>query len=336
MPNRSSFAILAATVAAGVAVIVVALSPQVRAGPPPRVTLLDPASVLEAGRTIDLPLRTIGGITLVEPVGPADGPPALPLAAAPDGRAVVVSTVGGGQVGPLTIARADGAQLEIALPGVRGAAFHPTGAWLVTVDLAGALWRIEAETGAATRLAEGPFGSAPTVLADGRILAIRLSSVDAPAWSAGVTVDPATGAETQVAHGENPQDQLVYQATALADRSIALVRHQAAGGVALVRVGPDGSEALLLDLPDATLVAVSPDAQWVAWVAAGVVHIGRTGPLTDVRNLGAGTGARFSPDGSLLLVFVAGGAQIVDLDGNRLAAADASACWLGDGRGCRP
>jgi hypothetical protein len=29
-------------------------------------------------------------------------------------------------------------------------------------------------------------------------------------------------------------------------------------------------------------------------------------------------------------------AAVVDLDGNRFDEASTSACWIGDGRGCRP
>ena len=336
MLRRSSFVILAAAVALAVAVIVVLSSPQVRAGPPPPVTILDSASVRAAGRTIELPTRTVNGVRLVDPVGPA-GPTALiPLAAAPDGRALVVSRVGRGQVGPLTIALADGSQLDVALPGVRGAAFDPSGEWLAAVDLAGGLWRVEAQTGAAWRVADGPFGSAPTVLSDGRVLAVRLSSVDAPVWSAAVIVDVRSGVETPLAASPNTQDQLVYQATALSDGSVALVRHRTGGGVTVLRVTLDGVETPLMDL-DVPLAAVSPDGQWVAWAAAtGRVMIAGPGTQNDVRDLGTGTGARFSPDSSLLIIFTADGTRVVDLNGNVLVQAGPAVCWLGDGRGCRP
>lgn len=336
MLRRSSFVILAGAVALAVAVIVVLSSPQVRAGPPPPVTVLDSASVRAAGRALELPTRSVEGVRFVDPVGPAGAPALIPLAAAPDGRAVIVSLVARGQIGPLTIARADGSQLDVALPGVRGAAFHPSGDWLAAVDLTGALWRVEAQTGAARRVADGPFGSAPTVLSDGRILAVRLSSVDAPVWSAGLILDVTSGVETPVGATANTQDQLVYQATALSDGSVALVRHRTGGGVTVLRVSLDGLETPLMDL-DVPLAAVSPDAQWVAWPAAtGQVMITGTGTQTAVRELGIGTGARFSPDGSLLLIFTADGTRVVDLNGSVLVQAGPAACWLGDGRGCRP
>jgi hypothetical protein len=334
--RRSSFVLLAAAVALGVAVIVVVSSPQVRAGPPPPVTILDSTSVRAAGRTIELPIRTVSGVRFVDPVGPGDEPAPIPLAAAPDGGAVVVSRVDRGQVGPLTIALADGSQLDVALPGVRGAAFDPSGAWLAAVDLAGSLWRVEVQSGAATRLADGPFGSHPAVLADGRILVVRVSSADAPTWSAAVIVDASSGVETPVSSSANPGDQLVYQAEPLSDGTVALVRHRTGGGVAVVQILADGTEAPLADLTDASLVAVSPDGQWLASAVGGQVRIARTGRGAGSHELGTGTGGRFSPDSSLVLLIAADGTRVVDLHGNVLIQAGPSACWLGDGRGCRP
>jgi len=336
VPNRSSLVIVAVAAALGLLVVIVGVSPQVRAGPPPPVTFLDPASVRGAGKTIALSVRTVDGVPLVEPQRPIGAPPLRALAASPDGRAVVIGNLERGQVGPLTIARADGSQLEVALPGVRGAAFDALGAWLAVVDLTGALWRVDVQTGAATHLADGPFGSEPAILPDGSILAVRLSSVDAPTWAAGVTVDSVSGAETPVLPSPEAHDQLVYQAVPLADGSVALVRHRTGGGVAVVRAAPDGSEASLADLNDASGVAVSPDAGWVAWTAAGQVRIASTGPDPVVRDLGAGTGVRFSPDGSLLLVFSAERSLVMDRAGRHLAETGISACWLGDGRGCQP
>jgi hypothetical protein len=334
--TRSSFVILAAAVAVGLAAIIVASSPEVRAGPPPPVTALDEASIRAAGRTIALTSLTVNGVQLLDPTGPGVAPPARILAAAPDGSAVAVSRVDRGQVGPLTIARTDGSQLDVELPGVRGAAFDASGGWMAVVDLAGALWGVDAQNGAASRLADGPFGSAPAVLADGRVLAIRLSSVDAPTWAAAVLVHATSGEESPVASSTGSQDQLVYQATPLMDGTIALVRHRTGGGVALARVRPDGSEAWLADFEDASVVAISPDGQWLAWAASGRVHMSRIDRGRLTRDLGDGIGARFSVDGSLVLVFGTTATRVVDLNGNAVAEAGAAACWLGDGRGCQP
>lgn len=336
MLTRPWFVTVVAGLALGLAAIFIAFSTQVRAGPPPPVTALDDASIRAAGRTIDLRTVTVQGSRLVDPRGPGLVPPARILAAAPDGSAVAVSRVDRGQVGPLTIAREDGSQLDIELPGVRGAAFDASGAWLAVVDLGGALWGVDAQSGAASRLADGPFGSAPAVLADGRVLAIRLSSVDAPTSAAAVIVDPSIGEETPVAGSTDGQDQLVYQAMPLSDGTIALVRHRPGGGVSLATVRADGSQAWLADLDDAPQVAISPDGRWLGWATSGRVRISRMerGRLT--RDLGDGTGVRFSADSSLVLVFSATETRVVDLNGNAVTQAGPAACWLGDGRGCRP
>jgi hypothetical protein len=333
--TRSSFVLLAAAVAVGLAVII-ASSPEVRAGPPPPVTALDEASIRAAGRTIALPTLTVKGMELLNPTGPGLGPPVRILAAAADGSAVAVSRVDRGQVGPLTIARDDGSQLDVELPGVRGAAFDASGAWMAVVDLAGALWGVDAQSGAASRIADGPFGSAPAVLADGRVLAIQLSSVDAPTWAAAVIVHPTSGEESPVTSSPGSQDQLVYQATPLSDGTIALVRHRTGGGISLARVRVDGSEAWLTDLDAGPVVAISPDGQWLAWAASGRVQISRVERGRLIRDLGEATGARFSVDGSLVLLFSPTVTRVVDLNGNTVIEAGPAACWLGDGRGCQP
>ena len=336
MLTRSSFVILAAAVVVGLAVIIISSSPEVRAGPPPPVTALDAASIRAAGRTIALPTLTVKGVQLLDAAGPGLAPPARILAAAPDGSTVAVSRVDRGQVGPLTVAREDGSQLDVELPGVRGAAFDASGAWIAVVDLAGALWGVDAQNGAATRLADGPYGSAPAVLPDGRVLAIRLSSVDAPTWAAAVIVHPTSGEESPVVPSTGGENQLVYQATPLSDGTIALVRHRTGGGVTIAKVRSDGSETPLAEFEDAPMVAISPDGHWLAWAAAGRMHLSRTDRGRLTRDLGDGTGARFSVDGSLLLLFSTSGTRVVDLNGNAVTEAGPSACWLGDGRGCQP
>ena len=333
---RSSFVILAAAIAVGLAVFIITSSPEVRAGPPPPVTALDEASIRAAGRTIALPTLTVQGEELLNPTGPGLVPPVRILAAAPDGSAVAVSRVDRGQVGPLTIARDDGSQLDVELPGVHGAAFDASGAWMAVVDLAGALWGVDAHSGAASRIADGPFGSAPAVLADGRVLAIRLSSADAPTWAVAVVVHPTSGQESPVAPSTGSQDQLVYQATPLTDGTIALVRHRTGGGISLARVRADGSEARLAELDAGPVVAISPDGEWLAWAASGRVHISRIDRGRLTRDIGDGTGARFSADGSLVLVFNTTVTRVVDLNGNAVTEAGPAACWLGDGRGCQP
>jgi hypothetical protein len=335
VPTRVSLFLAAAVAALGLALFVVLLSPQVRAGPPPPVTVLDAAALRGSGGELTLTMLAIEGEGMVEPRSSADRADARPLAASPDGKTVAVSTVKRGQAGPLTLAREDGSQLEVALPGVWGAAFEPGGAWLALVDLSGALWQVDAISGAAVRLGDGPYGPDPTVLPDGRILAVRLSAVDAPIWAAAVTVDPATG-DTAPVGSTAAEDQLVYGATALTDGSVVLVRHQVGGGVSLVQPQPDGTETTLTDLAGAATVAVSPDGRWRSWPEAGVTWLAAMDTGSPPVRIGAGSLARFSPDAALLMLFDPESTAIVDLDGARIARVGPTACWLGDGRGCRP
>jgi hypothetical protein len=330
---RPRVLLLAGAAIGGVALLFVVLaSPQVRAGPPPAVTTRDAASVRVAGDQVTLVARSVDGATLVEPRS-AGGPP-LPAALAPDGLAMAFSPVRAGHAGPLVIARADGSQLDVALPGLRGAAFSPDGEWLAAVDLAGSLWRVEAATGAASLLAEGPFGPDPTVLPDGRVLAVRLSSVEAPIWAAAQLVDPLTGVATTVEAGRAEQDQLVYQAAALVDGSLSLVRHRVGGAMDVIRVTDDGSPSTVATLK-ATSVAVSPTGERLAWAWDGSIRLDRPDDAAPFV-LSAGSAARFSPDGAFLLVFGDRRTSVYDLAGALRAEAGETACWLGDGRGCRP
>ena len=242
-------AMLVGVALGGVAlVVVVSASPQVRAGPPPAVTARDAAAVRAAGDQITLAARSLDGVALLEPLS-AGSRLAAPAAVAPDGLTLAFTPVGRGLPGPLVLASGDGAQLDVALPGVRGAAFAPTGDWLAVVDLAGALWRVETVTGAAIRLADGPFGPDPTVLPDGRVLVVRMSSVEAPIWAAAQLVD-ANGAAAPVDPSAAPESQLVYQASAVIDGSIALVRHRTGGGVDVVRVSDGASSTSTVTFAD--------------------------------------------------------------------------------------
>ncbi len=335
MPTRVLLFLAAGAIALGLALVVVLSSPQVRAGPPPPVTLRNAAALRDSGGALSLTVRAVDGEDLVEPRSRDERSIVRPLAASPDGETVAVSTVELGQPGPMTLAREDGSQLEVSVPGVRGAAFEPGGAWLAVVDLSGALWQVDAVSGSATQVAPGPFGPDPTILPDGRILAVRLSSVDAPIWAAAEIVEPATGdiapVGTVAAEG-----QLVYGATALDDGSIVLVRHQVGGGVALIQVGTDGTEKEITALPRAAAVEVSPDGRWLAWPEAGVTWLAALDSVASPARIGAGSLARFSPDASLLLLFDPGSTDVVDTTGSRLTRVGPTACWLGDGRGCRP
>jgi hypothetical protein len=333
--SRILLLLAAGATALGLALLVFQISPQVRAGPPPPVTRLEAAALRDSGRALTLAGRSVAGVPLVEllPGGRAKAP--RPLAAAPDGLTVAVSAADSGVIGPLTLARADGSQLDVELPGVRGAAFEPGGSWLAAIDLAGAMWRVDTATGEAARIADGPYAPNLSVLPDGRILVVRLSAVDAPVWAAAETVDSG-GAVVPWTGSLAAEAQLVYGATPLADGSVALVRHRTGGGVALVRLDAQGSELTMAAIDGAAGVEVSADGRSLAWPAGGVTWLAATDAVAEATAIGDGFPARFSPDGTLLLVLGPDAASIVDLAGERIDLARPEACWVGGGRGCRP
>jgi hypothetical protein len=333
--HRFALLLAAGALSLGVLLVVVFISRPAHAGPSPAVVIRDAASLGDSDQALNVTVRAVDGVSLVESRSSAVPTPLI-LAASPDGATVAFSPVEPGQVGPLVIARPDGSQVAVALPGVRGAAFEPAGAWLAAVDLSGALWRVDPETGLAGRLLIGPYGADLIVLPDRRILAIRLSSVDAPAWSAVELVDSDSGQQMPAAPSLGGEDQLVYQATALSDGTLAVARHRSDGGLALVRVGLDGSETALGELASGTTVAFSPAGDALAWEMGGHIWLKSTEAGPPPIQIGAGSVARFSPDGTLVLVFRERSNDVVDLDGRRVTTVHPSACWVGGGQGCRP
>ncbi len=335
MLRRSAFLLALAVLVVGLGVVIdLQDSRQVRAGPPPAVTVRDADAVRDSDIDIGLVATAVDGVGILEPQPTAGTSPRW-LAASPDGSALAFSPVPTGQVGPLTIARADGSQLEIALPGTRGAAFEPAGAWLAAVDLSGAVWRVDAASGAASRLADGPFGPDVTVFADGRILAVRVSSVEAPIWASAEWIDPDSGSAAAVGAPAATQTELAYRATALLDGGVAIVRHRTGGGVDIVRVGDDGEE-LPLATSSVPGVTVSPGGDRLAWIEGGTAWLGSTADGPPPFATGSATSVSFAPDGSLLMAVATDGARLVDLAGSERADLVVGACWLGGGRGCRP
>jgi hypothetical protein len=333
--RRFAFLLALVVLLIGIGVIVdLQDSPQVRAGPPPAVTVRDAAAVRDRGMAVSLATRSVAGVGVLEPRFGAELGAAGPLAATLDGSALAMTSVPAGQVGPLTLARADGSQIEVSLPGVRGAAFEPAGSWLAVVDVSGALWRVDAATGAATPVADGPFGPDVTVLPGGDVLVIRMSSVEAPTWAAAQRIDP-DGGDAVAVGAADAQTALVYRATALIDGSVALVRHRIGGGVDLARIAPDGLEMDLAHSPQPG-VTISPSGDRLAWAADGSVWLASVGEEPSPVAVGSGSAGSFSPDGSLLMIIGPNAAGVVDLAGNRRSDLVASACWLGGGRGCRP
>jgi hypothetical protein len=233
------------------------------------------------------------------------------LAVAPDAGTVAVA----GQVGPettaLIVARSDGSQVRVELPGLINAGFAPDAAWLAAIDGRGALWRVATGDGAAQLIAAGPYVGPPVVDADGSVLALRVPSVEAPYRSELVRTAP-DGTATVLTN-----ESLVYGVQPLGDGTLAVVAHRPAGTVVLRLDG--GSASAMADLgPDAVNVAVDPSAASVAWERGGEILLQRLSGGRPQR-IAAGTHPRFSPDGQALLIELPGGTELVQPDGTLIA-----------------
>lgn len=301
------------------------------AEPPPAAARLTAAEARAAGSTISVARRTAAGSAIVEVQPGSETAASRILAASPDGRAVALAAAPAAADGTLLIAFADGAQLRVHLPGVGGAAFSPTGDTVAAIDGQGCLWLVDTRTGAARRVPAGPFGGSPLLGADGSILALAVSSVEAPIESRAVRVDPAGGQTTPLS-----DDALVYAIAPLDRGGLAMTVHEP--GRTLVR-RVDGQEAsVLADLgPDATAVSVSSDGRRIAFQrgSRGVFVIEAPGQAA--RRIGAGTSPQLSPDGASLLLQRDGGTLLASLDGGAATVALAPlATFIGCEGGCLP
>lgn len=250
------------------------------------------------------------------------------LAVAPDGGTVAVA----GQIGPestaLVLARADGSQLQVQLPGLIAAAFAPDESWLAAIDGSGALWRVASTDGAARQVATGPFIGQPAVEADGSVIALQVPSVEAPYRSSAVRVSPA-GTMTPLT-----DEALVYGAQPLADGSLAVIAHRPSGTVVLRLAG--GETTALADLgPDAVNVAVEPAGEAVAWEHGGEVYLRRL-PAGGAQRIAEGTRPRFSPDGTSLLLDLPTGTHLVEADGSLVASFTTQLGFAACTEGCAP
>jgi hypothetical protein len=250
------------------------------------------------------------------------------LAVSPGGNQAAVAQQVGPNPSTLVLARTDGSQLLIQLPGLIAAGFAPGGGWLAAVDGTGALWRVRTDTGMATHLADGPFIGRPTVQLDGTILALRVSSVEAPFVSrlARVALDGS-------AMSLLTDDRLVYGAQALADGSLAVVAQQGSGTQVWRLVG-DGGREMLVDLgQDAVNVSVARSGDAVAWESAGQVYV-RTLPGGRPTRLTSGARPHFAKDGRSLLVETPGGSALIGLDGHTIADFASQAGFATCAAGC--
>jgi len=299
---------------------------------------LTPLDARRAGVVVDLVRAEVAGHQLVQArlpqsdaEGGADAARRL-LAIRSDGGTVAVADRIAADHATLTLAQADGSQLQVELPGLIAAGFAVDGTWLAVVDGRGALSRVDAATGERDAIADGPFLGPLTVTAAGDVILQRVASVEAPFRSTLVSVDPVDGM-LEARSGE----ELVYGATLLDDGSLAIVAHRPEG-TQVRRIGPDGQDELLADLgAGAVNAAVSPDASHVAWErhpdGVLVLDIG-SGQITRIVG---GSQARFSPDGTALLVMIGDRAQLVGLDGRRLADLDGpAAAFVPCAPSCRP
>ncbi len=297
------------------------------ADPPSAVRYLDAAEARREGVALELVRHLDRAVATLEvrPVEPNPARPRLLDLAHAAGSAAVAEGIGP-QVATLVLARADGSQLQVPVEGLLDATFAPDDAWLAVVDGTGRLWQLRADDGSLQLIADGPFLQAPLVEAGGGVLALAVSSVEAPFRSHLVRVAPGGSLERLSV------EDLVYDAQRLADGSLAVVAHRPAGTVVRRIVG--GEETAHLDLgPDAVNVSISADGAVVAWETEGEAFVQVAGQ--ERRGLGAGSNPRVSPDGRGILLGRDGGTVLVDPTGAELAALSADTALLDCGE-CQP
>ncbi len=342
--GRSPRGALGALLAAGLTVSL-GIASSASAGQPLATTFLSAADARRAGLEIAISRHPTGSGVLVAVTAPGAaaahaGPSAPPeeqdrrqalrlLDASPSGAVAVADAIGDRAAG-LTIVDPEGNQLRVSLGGVGGAVFAPAG-WLAAVDAAGRAWRVDPESGAAHLLGEGPYGGRLDVGADGALILVELSSVEAPFSSRVVRLDPESGVARPMTD-ENVG--LVFAARALADGALALVSHRPGHGVELLRL--DGGEiAVAAELdPDAVDPSISADGYAAAYAVAGDgSYLVRAG--AQATRLGNGTLPRLAPDGGSIALLSDGRTVVVDPAGRRLQQlSSALTAWARCDGGC--
>ena len=296
------------------------------AGNPPAATSISADDLARAGSQIGLIHHSVGGASVVELILPPRTT-SRQLAIAPNGSAAALADQYGPVAALLTVARTDGSQTRVNLPGLIGAGFATDGAWLAAIDGRGALWRVAAQSGAATLLADGPFIGSPIIRSDGSLLLLSVPSVSAPISSTLVRLDPESGSLQALS-----DDRLVYSVFPLADGSLAVAAHEV--GRTVVRHVAGNRSDLVVDLgPGAVDVAVASDGQQIAF-ARGRDVIYLPMPGGPAGRLGGGSSPRFAPDGSALMILDGGTTRVLALDGSELAAYDAQAGFVACAPGC--
>lgn len=267
----------------------------------------------------------------VRPAPGADGPGEATgslLAAAADGRSVAIAEQLGPDPTTLVIANADGSQVRVPVNGLLAAGFAPDGSWLAATDGLGRIWRVDATTGGTGLVAGGPFAGSVLVEPGGSILALRVSSVEAPFLSGLVRLDPS-GATAPLL----PDEALVYGFASLQDGSLAVVSHRPSG--TLVQTVSDGRQLAAEELgAGAVNVSISADGSVLAWELDGQVLL-RSGDRP-VRVIGPGARPRVAPNGELLLMDAPAGGTLVISRAGALIAELAGPVALLACQECRP
>jgi hypothetical protein len=252
------------------------------------------------------------------------------LALAPGGDVAAVAAQIGPEQAPLILARSDGSQVQVELPGLMAATFAPDGSWLAVIDGSGSLWRVVVADGRALRLAEGPFLGSPRIADDGGVLTLSVASIDAPYRSRLVRVAPDGSSVTQVT-----DDSLVYGVEPLADGSLAVIVHEPTG-TQIVRAAASGGRSLMASLGLGPVhVDIASDGSAIAWEREGEIYV-RELRAGEPRRLGNGHHPRFAPDGLTLLVDQPAGTALLDLGGRSIVTFVSQAAFGScTGAGCR-
>lgn len=233
------------------------------------------------------------------------------LAVGPDGAMAAVASQIGPDPASLVLVSTSGRQDELVMPGLIGAGFAPDGSWVAVIDGSGSIWHVSADGASAQPWIDGPFIGQPIVEADGSVIALRVSSIEAPIRSRLVRIGP-DGSVSQLA-----DDELVYGAQLMADGSIAYAAHHGSRLV-MMRLSR-GRPAQLADLgEDAIHAQLSPNADAVAFERHGGVFLQPTGG-GGAAFVADGAKPRFAPDGRSILVDEPDGSAMFSRDGGALA-----------------
>lgn len=273
----------------------------------------------DGGLAIALAERSEGSSTLLVaglPEAPVEAPAEALAAArlldvAPESGIILATDLVADVSGTLTVQREDGSQLLVTVPGVTDGELSPDASWVAVIDGIGRLLRVDAASGEMAEIAAGPFLGPIMFDADGTLLLLGVSSVEAPWQSRLIRLDPANGAMVALSG-----DELVYGAVRLSD-GIAYAAHDPATGSTIVRRVTATGPQLIADLgPSAIDVDIARDGSAIAHEVVGegiYVTLPGSGQAT---RIGAGSDPRFSPDGELLAVRRGGSTVVLARDGS--------------------